>query len=388
MTLANRIRIPALLAVLCAAAPLIAQRSGSTPAADPGQLKSGSAARRAGPPDARVARTAPLLPAEFAGWQRRDDRTGADPRQVDSANAELMKEFGFTDFELATYTRDGRQVQIRAARFADAGGAYGGFAFYAQPQMQKLEIGDQAVATQDAILFYRGNVLVNALFEQVTAMSAAALRELASALPSAPGPAADLPSLLGYLPRPQLTPNSTKYVVGQVGLALAGFPLTPAQARFDQGAELVVASYATDSGPADLMLVSYPTPQLAAERLRTLEADMAKQGAGAGIRMARRTGTIVVVVSGAASARDAKSLLTSVNYDANVTWDEPTFLGKRDNVGSLIVAALALCGIILLLALVAGIAFGGIRILMKRLYPDRVFDRSSDVEIIRLNIGR
>ena len=39
------------------------------------------------------------------------------------------------------------------------------------------------------------------------------------------------------------------------------------------------------------------------------------------------------------------------------------------------------------LLLVFGVAFGGFRLLMKRLYPDRVFDRSSDMEIIRLKIS-
>jgi hypothetical protein len=105
-------------------------------------------------------------------------------------------------------------------------------------------------------------------------------------------------------------------------------------------------------------------------------------------QMVRRTGPIVVYAAGQISPSEAKSLLASVNYDANVTWDEPTFLGKRDNIGNIVVGALALSGIILLFALIAGIAFGGIRILAKRLFPDRIFDRSSNVEIIRLDIGK
>jgi hypothetical protein len=45
-----------------------------------------------------------------------------------------------------------------------------------------------------------------------------------------------------------------------------------------------------------------------------------------------------------------------------------------------------LTAVILGAAIVAGIAFGGFRILIKRLFPDRVFDRPEDVEIIRLNL--
>ena len=61
-------------------------------------------------------------------------------------------------------------------------------------------------------------------------------------------------------------------------------------------------------------------------------------------------------------------------------------MSKRDNIGNLIVALFALIGIILFITLIFGIFFGGIRILLKRLFPDRVFDRPEDVEIIQLHL--
>lgn len=103
-------------------------------------------------------------------------------------------------------------------------------------------------------------------------------------------------------------------------------------------------------------------------------------------RVARRSGPIVVWVAGAIAPAQAQSLASAVNYDAHITWNEPNPFSRRENVGGLVVAALALAGIILLMSLVAGIAFGGFRILMKRLYPDKVFDRTEDIEIIRLHL--
>jgi hypothetical protein len=46
-----------------------------------------------------------------------------------------------------------------------------------------------------------------------------------------------------------------------------------------------------------------------------------------------------------------------------------------------------LCGILGALAIVAGVAFGGFRVLMKRMYPDRVFDRPEQVEFISLRLN-
>ena len=61
-----------------------------------------------------------------------------------------------------------------------------------------------------------------------------------------------------------------------------------------------------------------------------------------------------------------------MNYEAEVTWNEATSLSKRDNIGNLIVAVFALIGIILLISLIFGVFFGGIRILMKRFFPNGV----------------
>jgi hypothetical protein len=133
------------------------------------------------------------------------------------------------------------------------------------------------------------------------------------------------------------------------------------------------------------MLISYPTPQIAGDRLRAIDSAHRPQDS-APVFLTRRSGPLVAIVTGAVAPRDAKSLLASVNYDPEVTWNQDTFLGKRANVGGLLVGVVLLTGVILGLAIVAGVAFGGVRIIAKRLFPDRVFDRAEDVEIIQLNL--
>ena len=92
----------------------------------------------------------------------------------------MLKEYGFTGSETATYTRDdGRKLTIKAAQFNDATGAYGAFTFYREPAMRTERIGTKAASANDRILFFRSNVLVDANFDRLTGMSAAELRELA-----------------------------------------------------------------------------------------------------------------------------------------------------------------------------------------------------------------
>jgi hypothetical protein len=51
------------------------------------------------------------------------------------------------------------------------------------------------------------------------------------------------------------------------------------------------------------------------------------------------------------------------------------------------VNVIILCFIIIGFALVAGVAFGGIRILSKRLFPDRVFEQAQNREFISLHLS-
>ncbi len=338
-----------------------------------------------------------LLPAQFAGWSKQAGaQTGRQARMADAAQPALLEEYGFTDFESATYVRDQRRMEVRAARFRDTSGAYGVFTFYKEPRMLFEDIGNQGGAAGEHVLFYRGNVLVNVMLDKVTTMSAADLRQLAAALPQPPArEATSPPNLPTYLPKDTYVRNSARYVVGPVGLAAIEAPLPVSLVDFSLGPEVVLGKYQTASGEATMMLISYPTPQIATERLNLIQQKVAQataeHGAAnletevpAGISV-KRSGPMVVLVTAPASASEAKALLAAVNYDADVTWNEYT-PGPKDNIASLLIVIFTLIGLILSAALLSGVAFGGLRVLLKRLYPNRVFDRPQDVEFIQLNL--
>lgn len=330
----------------------------------------------------------PLLPAEFAGWQKAaDSHTGTEAAAVDPAYASLLKEFGLTDFEEATYTQPGRSIQVKAARFTDASGAMGAFFFYREPRMVEEKIGTMAGSAGLHVLFLQNNIVVDVRLDKVTAMSAASLRELAKDLPVPGRRSATLPVLPLYLPLQGYVRNSVRYIEGPEALAQAQSRLPAQLVDFGRSAEAVSGQYTTSSGTVTLTVIEYPTPQIAGDRLRAIQAFAAGGSRLPGdLFVARRSGPLVALVAGPSSPSEARSLLESVNYDADVTWNEPTFLGPKDNVANLIVNVIYLVALVFLFMLVAGIAFGGVRIVIKRLYPNRVFDRPEDVEIIRLNL--
>ena len=348
---------------------------------------------------AAAAAPQPFLPRQFSGWQLQiTPRVSADPATADPAYAAALKEYGFQEVETATYTRPDRKLSIKAARFNDATGAYGAFTFYKTEGMQTEKIDDLAASAGTKVLFYRGNILVEADFDRVTAMSAAELRELSAGLPPPDGNKDLLPTLPKYLPTKgySYVPHSAKYVAGPAAFSNLHSSLPPDVIDFQRSPELVLGRYSTSQGTATLLLIAYPTPQIAGDRLRAIEAwvkanpcaaeERAKDGACD--FFGKRAGPIVAVVTGDFSPNDAESLLASINYDADVTWNQPTSLAKKDNIGNLIMAAFALVGILILIALVIGLAFGGVRVLLQKFFPNSWFDRPEEAEIIRLNLPR
>jgi hypothetical protein len=324
--------------------------------------------------------SSPVLPRTFGGWQMQGDaQTSSDPAIADETNAAILKEYGFNNFENATYTReDGRKLKVRAARFADASGAYGAFTFYKRPEMQNEKIGGQASSLNNRVLFYNGNVLIDAVFDHLTAMSAAELRDLAAALPMPRGGANNLPGLPTYLPKPNYVKNTAKYVVGAQALDKIGSPIPSQLVDFSAGAEVVLGNFNTGNGDGTLMLISYPTPQIATQHLKLIDAAHLanqQQQPGAlpfeevGMFMDKRTGPIIAIAAGPYAQSDAKALLDSVNYDADITWNENTYLDKKNNIANLVWNAAILSGILIGMGLIAGLAFGGLRVLLHKMSP-------------------
>ena len=107
-----------------------------------------------------------------------------------------------------------------------------------------------------------------------------------------------------------------------------------------------------------LAIFSYPTPTIARERL----AEMQKLPSA----VAKRSGPLVAVILSPPNADDAERLISQVRYQAAISWDQYV-PSRRDNIGNLIINAFIMIGVLLAFSTVAGFAFGGFRILARRI---------------------
>ena len=311
----------------------------------------------------------------------------------------MLQECGFQRFASTNYSRDDGKLAVRAMQFGDASGAFSAFTFYRRPGMLPETIGTGAAYDGKRVLFWSGNVLVDATFDHMTAMSASELRNLTQQLPRPSGSAGILPTVQGYLPTLKLDRSTLRYALGPQSYTLGGGVLPASLVDFARGAEAATAQYTSAAGTGTLTLVEYPTPQIAIDRERAVQ-DFFHAGNSAqsswsqslatsnpAALLTRRSGPLLAVTSGDFSAAEATDLLTHLHYEANVTWNNPKgYISDASKLGRLIVGIFTLVGILGGTSIIIGFFFGGGRALIRRLQGKPASAMDETAEIITLNL--
>jgi hypothetical protein len=341
-----------------------------------------------------------LLPDAFDGWvSKAPAKVVTDPAQADGSNAAALKEYDFTVAAMVTYNRDHETLSVHALQFNDVTGAYGAYSFYRQNGWPKESIGTGATSDNNRVLFWKGDIVVDATFSQISPMSASEMRDLANQLPMVQGNKSISPPVLATLPQASLDKQTTHYALGPAGYAGSGGVLPPDLVGFDRDAEAVTANYSLQSGPATLTLIEYPTPQLAIaqeSRIRVyIKAGSHAQPAfpkpladsdQASLEV-RRSGLLVVLVSGDAIPEESHRLLESVHYDENlVSIPQPTE-SEVAKTGKLLVGIATLCLIGAGAAILLGVFLGGGRVLY-RIARGKPVSSMYEIEFIQLNLRK
>jgi hypothetical protein len=342
----------------------------------------------------------PLLPDAFAGWVAAGPiKTVIDPAQADSANTAALKEYDLMNAAFATYHRASETLTVRVEHFNDMSGAYGAYTFYRQNDWPREEIGIGAASDHNHVVFWTGTTVVDATFSSVGPMSAAELRELAKQLPVPAGNKAVAPPILLNLPQASLDKQTTHYALGPTAYAASGGVLPAGMVGFDRGAESVTANYSLSSGPATLTLIDYPTPQMAAAAEVAVRAYI-KEGSHAQPAFpkpladsdqasleVRRSGPLVVLVSGDAIPDESHKLLESVHFQEDlVSIPQPTE-SEVNKTGRLLLGIAELVIIGSSAAILLGLFLGGGRALY-RVARGKPASSVYESEFIRLNLEK
>ena len=274
----------------------------------------------------------PLLPDAFDGWvQTGKPALSTDPAQIDAGNAAALKEYDFTFGEVTSYKRDDETLTVHALRFSDTSGAYGAYSFFRQNGWPKEDIGTGATSFHNRVIFWKGGTVVDATFSQIGTMSAGEMRDIAAKIPALVGRSSVPPPILAFLPQANLDHQTTHYAEGPAGYAGGDGVLPASIVDFDKGAETVTASYSLASNPATLTIIEYPTPQIAQAQEAAIRKYIQAGGQAqppwpkaltdsdqASLEV-RRSGLLVVLVSGDAIPDESHRLLETVHYETQLT---------------------------------------------------------------------
>ena len=310
---------------------------------------------------------------------------------IDSQESAALKEYGLEAGEEGTYTHGGDKLAVTLYRMKDPSGAYGEFTFLSgeEAHAAPVKLGDNGAISGDRAVVQYGNFVFD-----VHGTDARRAEHDLSALIAAVARRADhgpLPNLRQRLPEKGEVEHTDRYILGPNVLGNY-LPALPADwLGFSDDAEAELARYRVRGDEFTLLLVDYPTPQVASRKLKEFQenynANAASPKDGLPRIFATRQMTTLAIAVGARDKAEADTLLNQIHTDEEVTWNEPSFSVTEPSMVAMLVGTFIGTGIICMFAMISSLAFGGARLLIKRALPGRVFDRSSEVQILQLGLS-
>ena len=325
------------------------------------------------------------FPSQFGSWTA---NTSPEKIKYLPSEADLLAEAGLRDVLVRTFGRGDETVAVTIHQFGDPSGAYEMYTAWIGPEMNPSTVGPLTAIGNGQLLMLVGNYLVRVM--DARKPSAEDLQELAKAVRKM-ADTAPLPPIRQYLPE-GFADGTQRYALGTKGFVAAldavhrsEYAVLAPEIGFANGAEAMLAEYRKGNENAVLLVVEYPTPSLAEQQLRHL-LTVLPTGTQVEVKIERRA-SLLSAVLGATSAAYAERLRKDVNYETEVTWHQPTHT-ITDPPWVVVLSRIFMgTGVFLVAALVLGIAFGGIRVLTKRLFPGKVFDRPQDIEVLQLGLS-
>jgi hypothetical protein len=290
---------------------------------------------------------APLLPPSLRSGPDHDAGEGAPPWS--GAAQQILIEDGIKRYERGSAESPAGHGAAPAGtvtvyQFVDATGAAAAYDYLRKSAPYVVRSGVSVVVAN---------------LKMPPASAEALMRTVETGLPKVGGPKGLPPLLPTYLPAKGLAKDSQHYALGPVSYQAMGGVLPPEIVGFDKAAEVVTAKY---EGKGALTMLLYPTPQIAGDHLRQIEAHVNQQGGAAGTVMLRREGPLVLLTTGAWDAAEAQKLVEGIHLRSEVTWNKPVppeFHAEIRKTVSLLTSILVFCGVGALAAVVLALFLGG-----------------------------
>src|SRR5690242_5471341 len=235
-----------------------------------------------------------VLPRSVGTWASSGPATQVTAQQIEQlANdrANILREYGITSGERREYVDGSDRSTVTLYRMVDPSAAFGAFTFLREPDMAlpaPVAAASYTAGKRGRALLVVGNLLID-IASIKREMAGADLNSLAQSV-AAQADRRPYPPIAGFLPKAGLIPGSERYVLGPLALAQvfpSGATIRTDWAGFGSSAEAIVGRYRLPGKPSNpssargrsaealLLLIVFPTQQLAADRYDALSKSFA-----------------------------------------------------------------------------------------------------------------
>jgi uncharacterized protein DUF6599 len=296
--------------------------------------------------------------------------------QFDKKLAPGLLTFGIKDVSVQAWQSPAGQIRATLFRLSDPGAAYGFFTNRRRIEggtADGLSAAAESFQNRTSYYFWQASYVIR--FEGDAKSVETAAMVLSRNIPGR----SQRPSLMNHLPTSNLIAGSEEYILAASEIEKVE-GVDASELGFDSSAEAASANYRINGRTVRLLLVLYPTQQIAKK--------VSDQINGASPKFSesrKRIGPVLAIVSNTTDMSIVQSLLEQVHYSSSVTWNEPQ---PGLGLGPIIITVFTFIGLLLGICITAGFGLGGARLMMKTFFPNRAFDRREDVGIIQLKLDQ
>ncbi len=329
-----------------------------------------------------------VLPTQFGSWSNQPNPKWIETEEP-SNYADLWKETGRRSREFCQYTFGDAKIFVDLEKYQDPSSAYEMYTALIRPDMHPSTLGRTSAVDGDRLFALLGGFIL-----EVRPTQAISDADLATLVRSVGGHAdqTPLPPIRAYLP-PGFIDGSQRYARGPAGFrnAIASlkqdeFANLVEETGFNLSAEAMFAHYRAGKNEAVLLLIEYPTPQLAEQYLHHLGQALSPAAKQAGTTIERKASLLSLVLK-PSSAAYGDSLQKSVNYETEITWHEPRQTLTDPPWVTILTRIFLVTGLFMGVAVALGVAFGGMRVVSKMFFPGKVFDRPEQMDVLQLGLS-
>jgi hypothetical protein len=325
-----------------------------------------------------------ILPQHFGNWTASGASQKA-PQLVEAA--EIFRESGLDGSEARSYSNGVTTANVRLYLLHDSSGAYEVYTYFLK---SADDTGRGSTDAPDERVSQIGNIVLVA--EKSAALNASDLETLTKQV-KVKADSTPPPPIPNYLPERDRIAGTEKYALGPgafrdalAKLNRAEYAAIAGEVGFTTGAEAMLARYRAAHDDAVLLLIEFPTPQMAGLHWKHLEQALPGSAKEKGTTIERK-GSLLAIVLAPTSETYATRVREAVRYETQVTWNEPTHAITDPPITTVLAKIIIATGVFMLVAIVFGVAFGGVRVLLKKLLPGKVFDRPEQMDVLQLGLS-